>query len=228
MANRRMIARNVATSKKLSAVSFMAEALYYRGLPFLDDAGVMSADPEEFRAIVIPMGKRGRQLSIKQIEQAMEELNAQGLVGFCECEKKKCLQYTNFGRFQTMKKDRTPQVDCSDSNGFHGIPQETSRTRPEPNLTKPNLTESEPKTPTPALRSFIDHWCQKIGPLILDPQTSIDLGDLYRDFDREKPPGSKPAVEILCAEVDELAKRPPKNRNVKYFAGMIWGKLNEE
>ncbi len=34
MANRRMIARNVATSKKLSKVSFTAEALYYRGLPF--------------------------------------------------------------------------------------------------------------------------------------------------------------------------------------------------
>lgn len=81
--------------------------------------------------------------------------------------------------------------------------------------------------PTPALRSFIDHWVQVIGPLILDPQTSIDLGDLYRDFSRELPPGAKPAVDILCAEIDELAKRPPKNRNVKYFAGMIWGKLNE-
>lgn len=87
--------------------------------------------------------------------------------------------------------------------------------------------EGEGATPTPALRSFIDHWCQTIGPLVLDPQMSIDLGDLYRDFDRELPEGAKPAVEILCAEIDELAKRPPKNRTVKYFAGLLWGKLNE-
>ena len=135
MANRRMIARNVATSKKLSRVSFMAEALYYRGLPFLDDAGVMTADLYVFRATVIPLGKHYRQISITRIDRALNELVDVGLIGFCECDSKRCMQYNNFNKFQTIKKDREPKIDCKDSKGFHGIPPDS------PNLTKPNLTK---------------------------------------------------------------------------------------
>ena len=136
MANRRMLARNVAMSRKLSLISFAAEALYHRGLPFTDDNGVMVADLEEYRATVIPMGKNGRRISLAKLESILRELGDIELIYFCDrCKKKVCLQYNNFSSFQTMKTDRKLKTDCLDSKGFQRIPMDSL------NLTKPNLTK---------------------------------------------------------------------------------------
>lgn len=231
MASKRMIARKVALSKKLSAVKWHTECLYYRGLPFLDDAGRLTADPEEYRGVLIPLGKGGRAVPLATIEASINELYRVGLIGLCECPGKRCMEYRKFDEFNTVRSDRTPQVDCPapiDMTWYgNDTPAQPSRAPAELKGKEVKGIEGECEAPTPALRQFIDHWAEKIGPLVLDTQTSLDLGDLFRDFSRELPPGAKPAVDILCAEIDELAKRPPKNRNVKYFAAMMWGKLNE-
>jgi len=142
MANRRMIARNVAKSKKLAKVSFKAESLWHRGHPFLDDFGCMSADPEEFRATVIPMGKNGKQIPLTIIEGVINELAEVGLIEICECEERRCMHYPKFEEFNTVKTDREPKSDCLDSNGFQRIPT-VSLNLTKPNLTKPNIGDSD-------------------------------------------------------------------------------------
>lgn len=205
-----MIARNVATSKKLSSVSFMAETLYYRGLPFLDDAGVMTADPEEFRATVIPMGKNGKQLSLKQVEDALTELGTQGLVGFCECDLKRCQQYTNFNRFQTMKKDRNLKIDCLDSNGFHGIPADSSRVRAEPNLTKPNLTVASD------CKEFMEFW--QIYP------KKIEKTNAFEKWNARLKEGVLPADLLTAARNYATAKAETEPEFIKHPATFLGSK----
>lgn len=118
MASKRMIARKVALSKKLSVVKWHTESLYYRGLAFLDDAGRMTADAEEYRAIVIPMGKNGKAVSLATVEASILELYHVGLVGLCECPGKKCMEVRKFDDFNTVRSDRTPQIDCLEPHGM--------------------------------------------------------------------------------------------------------------
>ena len=218
-----MIARNVATSKKLSSVSFMAESLYYRGLPFLDDAGVMTADLYVFRATVIPLGKNNKQISITKVDKALNELAEAGLVDFCKCDSKRCMQYTNFGKFQTMKKDRDPKIDCLDSNGFHRIPPVSL------NLTKPNLTE-----PNVTLDNDFSNLCQQW-------QEEIEMQPSPDTFRRLKKPldwltmaipakgiDLKPPAEIISEEISLLATKYPGKQNIAYLEGTVHRKLEEQ
>jgi len=118
MAEKRMISRRAAKSKKLSRVSYQAEALYYRFIPYLDDAGRMTADPEDFRAEVIPLGKRGTPVPLDEIEACLQELYEVGLIGFCQCSKTRCLEQTGFGNVQVLKSDRARQFYCTEPVGF--------------------------------------------------------------------------------------------------------------
>ncbi len=118
MAEKRMISRRAAKSKKLSRVSYQAEALYYRFIPYLDDAGRMTADPEDFRAEVIPLGKRGTPVPLDEIEACLQELYEVGLIGLCQCSKTRCLEQTGFGNVQVLKSDRARQFYCTEPVGF--------------------------------------------------------------------------------------------------------------
>lgn len=126
MAEKRMISRRVSKSKKLAAVTYQTEAIYYRALPFLDDAGRMTADPEEFRAEALSMGKRGRPVPLSQVEAAIGEMHDIGLIGICKCDKTTCMEYTDFLKFQVLKKDRDPQITCKEPNVFQWIPMSSN------------------------------------------------------------------------------------------------------
>jgi hypothetical protein len=113
-----MISRRAALSSKLSLVSFQAEALYHRGHAFLDDAGRMTADLEDYRATIIPKGKRGKAIPLSQVQSVIDELFGVGLIGLCECPGKRCMEYAKFSEFNIIKKDRNPQIDCLEPVGF--------------------------------------------------------------------------------------------------------------
>lgn len=112
MAKARLIFRDVALSTKLSIIKPMTEVLYYRGLPFTDDAGRLTAIPDEYRAILIPRGKNGRQIPLTVIEAAIQELYEVGLIGLCECATNRCMEYEGHSKRQVVRADRTPQIDC--------------------------------------------------------------------------------------------------------------------
>ncbi|MBN2167947.1 MAG: hypothetical protein JW738_01780 [Actinobacteria bacterium] len=112
MAERRMLNRRVAFSKKIAWVSWQAEATYYRCFPFTDDAGRMVADPEEFKGTVFPIGKKGKSISTKQIEKILVELHNIGLVILYPISGTWYLQITKFNDFQSFRPDREKVVKC--------------------------------------------------------------------------------------------------------------------
>jgi hypothetical protein len=61
------------------------------------------------------------------VEGALNELAVVGLIAFCSCAERKCQQYTNFGKFQTLKGDRKPQIGCSDPGGFQWKPVDSPK-----------------------------------------------------------------------------------------------------
>jgi hypothetical protein len=112
VAQRRMLARNVATSARVATIPWFTEALWLRGIPFCDDAGMIDANPEEIKTLLLPRGKSGKQIPVGRIEVALEELEKVGLITIHSCELMTCLRYVNFEKFQTLPKDRPLQVDC--------------------------------------------------------------------------------------------------------------------
>jgi hypothetical protein len=114
-----MISRRSAISKKIARISWQADALYHRTLAFLDDAGRITADPEDYRAQVVPKGKFGKAIPLPKIESVIQELYSVGLIGLCKCSKGRCMEYKNFGEFNKVRQDRDPQIDCKEPLGFH-------------------------------------------------------------------------------------------------------------
>lgn len=134
MAERRMLARKVAISKKISKVSWQAEAIYYRCIPFADDGGVLPAEPEELRTLICPRGKKGKQLPLAVVESIIEELHGIGLIELFSENGDTYLHIWNFDKFQTFKNDRPltyeyPRWNPKESKGIQENPKDSSRTR---------------------------------------------------------------------------------------------------
>jgi hypothetical protein len=146
MAEKRMLSRRASRSKKLSLVSYQTEALYYRAIPYLDDAGRITADPEDFRADILPLGKQGQQVPLEDIESCIQEMYEAAMVGLCSCEKTRCMEYANFLEFQVLKKDRTPQITCKEPAGFHWKTLEDNGALREEKRREENLREGEGET----------------------------------------------------------------------------------
>jgi hypothetical protein len=113
-----MLARNVATSARVATIPWFIEALWLRGIPFCDDAGMMDADPEEIKTMLVPRGKNGKQIPISQIEKALETLETVQLITVHACDFQTCIRYVNFEKFQTLKANRGLQIDCKNPDGI--------------------------------------------------------------------------------------------------------------
>lgn len=153
-----MIARNVATSAKVALVSWFTEALWLRGIPFCDDAGMMDADPEEVKTLLMPRGKKGKQISLKQIEGALEELQRVELTTLHTCEYQTCQRYVNFEKFQTLKAGRALQIDCKNPGGIQCLPLESIgiHWNPEESNYFPNAREESNGNPVRARGSEVN------------------------------------------------------------------------
>lgn len=212
MASKRMIARKVALSKKLSVVKWHTESLYYRGLAFLDDAGRMTADPEEYRAIVIPLGKNGKAVPLATIEASIIELYRVGLIGLCECPGKRCMEVRKFDDFNTVRSDRTPQIDCPephDMTWYDGdIPVTAETIRIE---TKGSQMVTMPQFDA----DFIEWWgCypRKVG--------KVKARTCYDRLREEGVPG-KLLLDAANAYADECFADKVENRFIKHPATFL-------
>lgn len=105
-----MISTRISLSKKISRVSWQAEAIYTRIIPHADDGGRFTADLEEFRGTVIPLGKRGKQVPTSSIRDWLEELHRAGLIVLYSVDGDDYLVVVGFDKFQTFKSDRDPTI----------------------------------------------------------------------------------------------------------------------
>jgi len=109
MARRRMLSRRVSQSKKVNKLPLKAQIVWTWTIPFLDDYGCYTGDPEDIKTEVFPKNKK---ISEKDIRQALERMAEVGLVLWYSVNGDGLVQqYQNFDNFQTFKGDRTRKSD---------------------------------------------------------------------------------------------------------------------
>lgn len=102
MAQRRMLAKSISTSKKLNRVSDQAALLFSWTLPHLDDYGNMDGSVGQLKAIVVP----SRKWPDSKLEKAMNELVGVNAWILYEFEGESYVHCEKFDDFQTFKGDR--------------------------------------------------------------------------------------------------------------------------
>lgn len=124
MAQRRMLARRVAVSRKLSRVSVAAALLYSWLIPFSDDFGNFDAEPEMVKAQVVPLR---RDMSEEVVADLLVELETVKLIYVYEIDGFRYLHINRHEDFQSQRTDRNPKaefplympmVSLGDTNGI--------------------------------------------------------------------------------------------------------------
>jgi hypothetical protein len=109
MAQRRMLSRRISQSGKVNQLSMKAQIIWTWTLPWLDDYGCYTGDADDIKSEVFP---RNPKISKKDIESALLEESAIGLIILYKTNDRICQQYQNFEKsgdgtvFQTFKSDR--------------------------------------------------------------------------------------------------------------------------
>jgi len=76
VANRRMVAKKISLSEQVNDLSDTAALAYTWAIVHADDWGIVHAGPRRFKAEVVPL----RDWTVVQVEQALDEMVAAGLV----------------------------------------------------------------------------------------------------------------------------------------------------
>ena len=85
------------------------QLIYTWIIPWLDDFGCYTGDPEDIKTEVFPKNKR---ITIKDIESALRDEAERGIIIWYTVETGKLVQqYQNFDSFQTFKSDRDRKSD---------------------------------------------------------------------------------------------------------------------
>jgi hypothetical protein len=115
MAGKRMIHSNICESKKLSAVSYAAETLYYRLLSRVDDDGNFTAEPRLVLGQCMPFRE---DQDADMVEEMLQELSTvtdgdkQPLISFYTSGGDRYLHINRFQEFQYLRPDRTAVAVC--------------------------------------------------------------------------------------------------------------------
>lgn len=102
MAQRRMISKDISTSRKVNRLTERAALLYTWSIPHTDDFGRLEGDALSLKAKVVPM----RSNTTDEIEQDLKEMEGLGLIFRYEVKGEKYLEIVGFDDHQTFRADR--------------------------------------------------------------------------------------------------------------------------
>lgn len=102
MAQRRMLAKSISTSRKLNKVGDSPALLFTWTLSHLDDFGNFDGAADVIRGSIVPM----RNWKLDKVQKAMEELLAIGAWVLYEVDGEPYIHCEKFDDFQTFKGDR--------------------------------------------------------------------------------------------------------------------------
>lgn len=103
MAEGRMVLRSIASNEQLEKVSFEADFLFARCIPFLDVEGRMPGQPGRVRAMVCPLRP---EMTTAVVERALTELADAELVVWYDTPGGKVLSFPSFHRHNKVRRDR--------------------------------------------------------------------------------------------------------------------------
>ena len=109
MALRRMLSRRISQSKNVNLLKLKSQLIYTWTIPWLDDYGCYTGDPEDIKTEVFPKNKK---VTAKDIENALNEEAEKELIAWYSIGNGGLVQqYLNFDKFQTFKADRERKSD---------------------------------------------------------------------------------------------------------------------
>jgi len=100
MARNRMIKVEFWADEKVAKCNFIARLLFIGSWNFADDSGVCRANSTYLRNNILPYDS----VSIKQIEEALEQLRENGLISFGKHKGEKYFLINNFLKHQTINR----------------------------------------------------------------------------------------------------------------------------
>jgi len=104
----RMIYWKISYCKQLARCSLLAQLLFTWLIPNADDLGRLEGDPEIIKGMIFPYHQK---ITPKQIEEALKELNQEGLIIWYMVGENWYIQIPNFTLYQKLRKDREYSSD---------------------------------------------------------------------------------------------------------------------
>lgn len=98
-----MVSRGIATNEQLEAVSFEADFLFQRCIPFLDVEGRMQGQPGRVRALVCPLRA---EMTTAIVARCLQELADVGLVVWYDTPDGRALYFPGFHRHNKVRRER--------------------------------------------------------------------------------------------------------------------------
>lgn len=108
----RILNSSICTSESIDELDFFQESFFYRLLVSVDDYGNFDARAKIIRAAVFPL----KDVSLKDIETALDALAQQGMLQFYTVKGKRYIHLTGWTRFQRLRNSKH-KYPAPDSDG---------------------------------------------------------------------------------------------------------------
>ena len=102
MAKARMLHKKISLSLQVDKLSLEAQLLYTWMISHADDEGKLRGETESIKGTVIPL----KSWSVNRVHKYIEEIHKQGLIYYWEINNEKIIQFVNWSRYQSIRKDR--------------------------------------------------------------------------------------------------------------------------
>jgi len=201
MAQKRMLSRRITESDKISALqgNDRARFIYTALLPHTDKAGRVNANPLGLKGTIF----EAFEYSVDDIQQALEDLAAVGLVTLYSSGRHKLLaEYTKFAEFNTPH----PKEAESDLPG----PEDAGTTAFEPSGNLPGKDPTrivEGSTPTPTLTPTKPPTKTRPHALAIEDSAEARFDRLARTGHSEHAEASRVRATVRRLAGDEFAHR---------------------
>ena len=170
IARGRMIDKVVILSKKVNTISEGAENLYYRLNINADDYGRYHAEPAIIKGQIYTL----RKISLKQIENRIQELFKVRLIKLYRNNGEPYLEIVDFEKHQTFKSDRPKKAEFPEPEEYlkhqmedNGIQMDTNGSLSKDNLTKDKLSKDKISKLSLCLKNISDED-RKLTQLLID------------------------------------------------------------
>jgi hypothetical protein len=169
-----MLSRRISVSKKLNNLPVKTQLIWIWTIPYLDDFGCYTADPEDIKAEALPKNKY---IKVGDITRALRQAHDAGLIVLYEVDGKHYQKYVNFESFQTFRADRNrqheyPDFDPKTAKVANGKPTTTSDS-PKLVLSEVSVKRSKDKQYS---AEFLSFWKQYPKRWIQSSGTWVKVG----------------------------------------------------
>ena len=142
----RILNSSICVSDSIDALTFFQEAFFYRLLVSVDDYGNFDARAKVIRAAAFPLKDPLKDVSLEDIEEALDALEAQGMLQYYTVKGKRYIHLTGWGRFQRLRNSKHKYPGPEDERAVICDPEGEKPEETENNETVEKASETDQNT----------------------------------------------------------------------------------